>query len=244
MPSPPGSTRTASAPGRFAETLPQASGQYLPLRTPSRTVGVIGLRIRQPGRPSFDQAVLLEIFTSQVALVIERELFDEAAEQSVMLRESERLNTTLLNSISHELRTPIATISGAASILHDPNTAADPAARAELTADIQSAADRLNRLVENLLDMSRLDAGRLKLKLDWCDVGEVIGVAAQRLAACLAERPLTIQLAPNLPLVQMDFVLMEQMLVNLLDNACSYTPRGTHICIDAETRRVQRSRSW
>jgi len=219
--------------GRFTETLPQAAAQYLPLRTPSRTVGVIGIRMRQTDRPSFDQEVLIETFTSQVALVIERELLDEAAAQTIMLRESERLNTTLLNCISHELRTPLATISGAASILQDAHTSADPAARAELTADIQSAAGRLNRLVENLLDMSRLDAGRLKLKLDWCDVGEVVGVAAQRLAVCLVEHPLAIRIAPGLPLVQMDFVLMEQVLVNLLDNACNYTPAGTHLTIDA-----------
>ena len=88
-------------------------------------------------------------------------------------------------------------------------------------------------LFRSLLDMSRLDAGRLKLKLDWCDVGDVIGVAAQRIHASLANRPLGIHLAPNLPLVQMDFVLMEQVLVNLLDNACNYTPPGTPITVEA-----------
>jgi two-component system sensor histidine kinase KdpD len=217
--------------GRFTETLPEAAAQYLPLRTPSRTVGVIGLRLRQPGRPTFDQGVLLETFASQVALVIERELLDEAAQESLMLRESERLYTTLLNSISHELRTPIATIAGAASLL-DGRTDSDAAVRAELTQDIQSAANRLNRLVENLLDMSRLDAGRLKLKVDWCDVGEVIGVAVQRIRDELAGHPVAIDIAPDLPLVQMDFVLMEQVLVNLLDNAGHYTPPGTPIGVD------------
>jgi two-component system sensor histidine kinase KdpD len=171
-----------------------------------------------------------------VALVIERELLDEAAEQSLMLRESERLYTTLLNSISHELRTPIATIAGAASLL-DGEIESNPATRAELTRDIRTAADRLNRLVANLLDMSRLDAGRLRLKLDWCDVGEVIGVAAQRVEACLLPRPLEIDVPPDLPLVQMDFVLMEQVLVNLLDNACAYTPAAASITITARLAR-------
>ena len=219
--------------GRFTDTLPEASAQFWPLSTPTRIVGVIGIRMRQPGRPSFEQEVLLETFISQVALAIEREVLDEAAEQAHMLRESERLYATLLNSISHELRTPIATIAGAASGLLDPKTATDSAARSDLTQDIQSAANRLNRLVENLLDMSRLDSGRLTLKLDWCDVGEVIGVAAQRLADCLAVRPLTIHVAPDLPLVKLDFVLMEQVLVNLLDNVCNYTPPGTQVTIAA-----------
>lgn len=219
--------------GRFTDTLPLAGAQYLPLRTPSRTVGVIGIRTRQKERMSFDQEALLETFINQVALVIERELLDEAAEQSAMLRESERLYTTLLNSISHELRTPIAAITGAASSLLDPQTGASEDARTELTKNIQGAANRLNRLVENLLDMSRLESGRLRLKRDWCDVSDIIGVAVRRLENCLEGRPLTIQVTPQLPLVQVDFVLIEQALVNLLENACNYTPEGTPITVTA-----------
>lgn len=215
--------------GKFTDTLPLASAQYLPLLTPSRTVGVLGIQTLQDARLSFDQEVLLETFINQVALVIEREFLDEAAEQAAMMHESERLFTTLLNSISHELRTPIATITGASSGLQNANDTA----RGELTQDIQEAAARLNRLVENLLDMSRLDSGRLKLRLDWCDVSEVIGVAVKQVSGCLDDHPLTLQLAPDLPLIQMDFVLMEQVLVNLLDNACNYTPAGTHIEITA-----------
>ncbi len=156
-----------------------------------------------------------------------------------MLRESERLYTTLLNSISHELRTPIATIAGAASSLLNPQTGAHETVRTELTQDIQSAAERLNRLVENLLDMSRLDAGRLQLKREWCDVGEVIGVAVKRLEKDLEHHPLSIVIMPNLPLVQMDFVLMEQVLVNLLDNACNYTPMDTPIQVSASVDKQQ-----
>lgn len=219
--------------GRFTNTLPMATAQFLPLLTPNRTVGVIGIRTRQSDRLSFDQEALLETFSNQIALVIERELLDEAAEQAAMLQESERLYTTLLNSISHELRTPIATIAGASSGLLDPQTGANEKVRTQLSHDIQDAADRLNRLVENLLDMSRLDSGRLKLKRDWCDVSDVIGVAAKRSDKCFEERPLSIHIAPDLPLVRMDFVMMEQVLVNLLDNACNYTPVGTRIELSA-----------
>jgi two-component system sensor histidine kinase KdpD len=219
--------------GRFTDTLPLAGAQYLPLHTPSRIVGVIGIRTRLNERMSFDQGVLLETFINQVALVIERELLDEAAEQSAMLRESERLYTTLLNSISHELRTPIAAIMGAASSLLNPHAGVSEVGRTELVSTIQTAADRLNRLVENLLDMSRLESGRLRLKRDWCDISEIIGVAVKRFDYCFSGRPLTMRIAPQLPLIQVDFVLIEQVLVNLLDNACNYTPEGTRITIEA-----------
>lgn len=219
--------------GRFTNTLPMAASLFLPLLTPNRTVGVLGIRTRQHQRLSFDQEALLETFSNQIALVIERELLDEAAEQAAMLQESERLYTTLLNSISHELRTPLATIKGASNGLLDVNTAANETLRHQLVHDIQDSVGRLNRLVENLLDMSRLDSGRLKLKRDWCDVSDVIGVAVKQIDYCFAERPLSIQIAPQLPLVQMDFTLMEQVLVNLLDNICSYTPPGTRVKLSA-----------
>ena len=225
--------------GRFTDTLPLADAQYLPLRTPSRTVGVIGIRTRQNERLVFEQEVLLETFINQVALVIERELLDEAAEQSAMLRESERLSTTLLNSISHELRTPISTIKGATSSLLDPSTSISADARLELTHDVQSAADRLNRLVENLLDMSRLESGRLRLKREWCDISDIIGVAVKRIDYCAASHSIQIQIEPNLPLIEVDFVLIEQVLVNLLDNACNYTPAGKTITIEVHTRQKQ-----
>lgn len=220
--------------GRFTETLNIAEAQYHPLRTPRRTVGVIGICTRQTTRLSFDQAALLETFINQVSLVIEREILDEAAEQAAMLRESERLYSTLFNSISHELRTPIAAVMGAVSSLQDRQTVADPVLRDQLTGDIHSAAERLNGLVENLLDMSRLESGRLVLKQDWCDIGDLIGVVVKRLEARFAQHPLKVEVRPDVPLLQIDFVLLEQALVNVVENACAYTPAGAPIRIDAE----------
>ena len=215
--------------GRFTETLAAAEAKYLPLLTPGETVGVLAVRARKNEPLTVDEEALLDTFARQVALIIERELLDEAAEQSAMLRESERLYSTLLNSISHELRTPIATIVGAASSLTDPNVNA--AAHGALISDIQTAAERLNQLVANLLDMTRLESGRLKLKLEWCDIGDLIDVAVSTTAPRLTGHPLTLSLAPDLPLLQTDFVLMEQVLVNLLDNVARYTPPGTPVLI-------------
>jgi two-component system sensor histidine kinase KdpD len=218
--------------GRFTDTLPLATFQFSPLLTSSRTVGVIGIRFRRNQRLNADDAALLETFINQIALVIERELLDEAAQQSAMMRESERLYTTLLNSISHELRTPIATIKGAASGLM--RWLPPEGDGMMLVGDVQSASDRLNRLVENLLDMSRLESGRLQIKRDWCDVGEIIGVAAKSFETCNRDHVLEISLSPDLPLIQVDFVLIEQVLVNLLENACTYSPSGKPVRVSAE----------
>ncbi len=217
--------------GRFTDTLSAADATYLPLLTPSGTVGVLAVRTRKNERLSVDEEALLDTFARQVALVIQREMLDEAAEQSAMLRESERLHNTLLNSISHELRTPISTIVGASSSLLNPNISSE--SRKTLLGDLQAAADRLNRLVENLLDMTRLESGLLKLKLEWCDIGDLINVALSSTSKRLVDHPVTLNVAPDLPLVQLDFVLMEQVLVNLLDNAASYTPPGTPVEISA-----------
>lgn len=210
--------------GRFTSTLPSAAAQYLPLRTPHRTVGVLGVRLKGERPPTFDQRVLLETFASQIALGIERELLDEAAAQATLLHESERLYTTLLNSISHELRTPLAAIAGSANSLRNPQTWTQEPARAALLQDIDDSVARLNRLVENLLDMSRLESGRIALKRDWCDVREIVGAAVRRMDDCLQDHPLTLELQSDLPLIQLDFVLIEQVLMNLLHNACVYTP--------------------
>jgi two-component system, OmpR family, sensor histidine kinase KdpD len=220
--------------GRHTDTLPGANARYLPLVTPSGTLGVIGVRRRiAQGVLEVEREVLLEALVNTVALVIERERLDEAAEQAAMLREAERLYTALLNSISHELRTPIATIAGASSSLMNPQTGAHEESRLALTSDIQDAAERLNNLVENLLDMSRLDSGHLTLKRDWTDVCDLIGVAVRRMQKRHTQHPISVDCPPDLPLVSLDFVLMEQVIVNLLDNACKYTPPGVAVRVNA-----------
>ena len=225
---------TGKSTGRFTDTLPLAEAQYVPLRAPNGTVGVMGVRARDNRRPTLDQQNLLETFARQIALAIERERLEESDEHTRMVLESERLYKTLLNSVSHELRTPIATISGAASSLLDARTVANPDTRATLINEIQDGVDRLNRVVENLLDMTRLESGMLKLNMQWCDVSDLINMAVNHTKRDLANHEVILEIAPDLPLVCVDYVLLEQALVNLLHNAAVHTPPGTRVRVTAE----------
>jgi two-component system sensor histidine kinase KdpD len=215
--------------GCFTDTLPFASARWLPLMTPNGVVGVMGVGILE--QLSIDQTTLLETFASQIALAIEREMLNEAAARASLVAKSEQLYKTLLDSVSHELRTPIAAITGAATTLMDSKTAEQADTRNALIEEIRLAADRLNRLVENLLDMTRLESGMLKLRLDWCDVGDLISVTLNRLKPFLEQHQVVVDLPLKLPLVRLDFVLIEQALHNLIHNSAVYTPRGTRIRI-------------
>ncbi|HEY3290158.1 MAG TPA: ATP-binding protein, partial [Anaerolineae bacterium] len=219
--------------GRFTDTLPKAEAEWLPLRAQKDVVGVMGLRTHEGRQLSTDQQMLLETFARQVALAIERERLDEAAEHTRVVLESERLYKTLLNSVSHELRTPIATITGAASSLQDDKINHDPARWSTVVNEIQGAANRLNRVVENLLGMTRVESGRLKPKLEWCDVSDLISVTVNRMKPDFTQHELVVDVASDLPLVQIDFVMMEQALLNLLHNAVVHTPPGTRVRVTA-----------
>lgn len=157
----------------------------------------------------------------------------DAAHRAQLRVESERLRSTLLSSVSHDLRTPLATITGAASSLVDGADRLDPAVRRELLQAIHEEAERLNRLVNNLLDMTRLESGALQVRKEWHPLEEIVGSALARLGKRLGDRPVTTRLAPEMPLVPLDDVLMEQVLINVLDNAVKYTPAGTPIEISA-----------
>jgi len=148
------------------------------------------------------------------------------------LAQSEKLRTTLFNSISHELKTPLASIMGAVTGLLEENDIYRPEDRRALLQTVKEGALRMNRLVGNLLDMARLESGMMKLKLEWCDIQEIIGVAIQRMHDILLERKIDIEIPQKLPLIKADFTLIEQVLVNLLDNAVKYSPVGTAIGIN------------
>ena len=225
--------------GRGTDTLPSAEGLHLPLVAGEHAVGVLSLRFRDPAPLGADQRELLDAFVRQIALVLDRQRLRDAEQQAKLVAESEKLSKTLLNSISHEIRTPIAAITSAASSLAEPRDGGPTAFQRNMVAEIQEAAGRLNRLVGNLLDITRLEAGRVRAKLDWCDVADLVQVTLKQIEKDLARHKVTVQLAPGLPLVRMDYVLMQQVLTNLLLNAAVHTPPGTSVqlgaAIDADT---------
>jgi two-component system sensor histidine kinase KdpD len=220
--------------GLGTDTLAGADGLYLPLGASRGTVGVLGVRPAQPRRfLSPDQLHLLETFANQTAVAIERaQLADEAQRAQVQI-ETERLRNSLLSSVSHDLRTPLTVITGSASSLLEGEAAFDASTRRELLQTIFDEGNRLNRLVANLLDMTRLEAGTIHVQKEWQPLEEVVGAALGRLEPRLQGRPVSVSLPADLPLVPLDSVLIEQVLVNLLENALIYTLGDSPIDITA-----------
>ena len=157
----------------------------------------------------------------------------EQARRAQVLEATDKLQTALLNSISHDLRTPLVSITGALSTLEDEDTALDAGTRRALIENAREEAERLNRLVGNLLDMTRLEAGAMKVRREPADVQDLVGSALAQLGARLEGHPVSVQMPEGLPLVQLDFVLMVQLLYNLLDNALKYSPAGAPIEVSA-----------
>ncbi len=219
--------------GFSTDTLPSAEATYLPLNTPSGCVGVIGLRAKNRRELSLQQRNLLENFIGQIAVVLDRQRLRDADQVAKLVSESERLSKSLLDSVSHELRTPLAAITSAANGLAELGKTDNPELRQSLTAEITEGSRRLNRLVGNLLDMTRLQSGRTKARMEWCDVGDLVNVSLRGLTKELSKHRVTSSVAPDLPLVKMDFVLMEDALTNLLFNAALHTPPGTNVAVSA-----------
>jgi two-component system sensor histidine kinase KdpD len=220
--------------GRGTDTLPAAFVRYLPLKTARGAVGVLGVRPSDPNRyltPA--QRQLLEAFASQAALAIERCQLSGAVRQAEVMQVTERLQSALLNSISHDLRTPLVSITGALSSLQEDEERLAPEVRRSLVANAREEVERLNRLVGNLLDMSRLAAGALHLHPEPDDVQDLVGSALMQLGERVGNRPVDVTLPDDLPLVLVDDALMVQVLVNLVDNALKYAPPGSPIEITA-----------
>lgn len=219
--------------GLGTQSLPGAPMYYLPLKAPMRTRGVLALLPSQK-RLLFqpEQARLLETFAAQIALALERVHYVEVAREALVRMESERLRNGLLSALSHDLRTPLTVLAGLADSLSLAGPPLPPA-QAEIAQAIRTESLRTGTLVNNLLDMARLQEGHVQLKREWQPLEEVIGAALQTLAIPLARHEVTVDLPTDLPLLELDSVLMERVFCNLLENAAKYAPVGSRIEIGA-----------
>ena len=217
--------------GRSTDTLPDAEAYHIPLVTQNGAYGVISVKNISGNSFTIDQDNFLQNICYQLSSALEREKMNESIRSTQLHAESERLQGILLNSISHELRTPLTTISGAASGLLDDTISAIPETRIALSLEIKKASDRLNRLVDNLLDMSRIESGTLSLKRQIYYAGDLVSVALRTLEDELSGHKVSTDISADLPMASFDFALMEQALVNILHNAAVHTPQGSEINI-------------
>jgi two-component system, OmpR family, sensor histidine kinase KdpD len=228
--------------GHGTDTLPASVCLVLPLKAPMRLRGVLAV---EPGSTSGDRRVLgpeqrrlLDTCASLLAISIERIHYIEVAQKSTVQIESERLRNSLLSAISHDLRTPLASLVGLADTL-DLTQPPPTGQQREIATSIRQSALRMNALVNNLLDMARLEAGAVQLHRAWQPLEEVVGSALAACAPALAGRPISVRLADDLPLLDLDAVLIERVFVNLLENAAKFTPAGSAIEIAARTEGEQ-----
>ena len=220
--------------GSGTDTLPGASALYLPLVGSTGPIGVVAVRPKDTGLLlDPEQLHLLESLVNQVALAIERTRLSDEAQQAHVRVETERMRNAILSSVSHDLRTPLATITGAASSLLDERSPLNANDRLELSRSIYREADRLDRLLKNLLDMMRIEAGAVQLNKEWHPLDEIVGAALSRLEERLKDVTVRTTFPPDLPMVQIDGVLMEQVVINLLENAAKYAPSGSVIEVSA-----------
>ena len=215
----------SSKAGKFTDTLPSTNYTFYPLSGTNNNMGVIA--VEHPNIFTQGEEQFWEAFLSQISGKYEREYLRNAARKAYILNESDKLYKTLFNSISHELRIPVATIMGYSDLLL--SQPYPEVSKQNLYAEINTASIRLNRLIENLLNMSRLESGRIKPHPDWCDINDLANKVTDNLKQELSHFRFTVVIPANLPLVEIDFGLMEQVLHNLVLNATQYAPHGTNI---------------
>ena len=231
--------REVRALGRFTGELTGLECMFLPMLRADQVLGVFVVRLpAEVVKLTVAQRDLIDGFTALIAMLVEREQLCAAREREKLLAESERLHRTILDCVSHELKTPLSVLRTAGEKIDTP----DGERRSILAREIRTATQRLDHLVANLLNQTRLESGRLQPEMDWCEVQEIIGVARRAVGAALDCRPIKIEIAPDMPLFMADAALLEQVIANLLLNATRYTPAGTAIAlsagVDASTDRI------
>ncbi|MBK7228781.1 MAG: sensor histidine kinase KdpD [Ignavibacteriales bacterium] len=217
--------------GKFTDTLSDADATYYPIKSKSGNLGVFGIKTENNEEFTFDQEEFFINFITQISNAVEREYLNQIAKQSIVTVESEKLYKTLFNSISHELKTPITSIIAATSSLEQENQVNSNKIQSSLIQEIRIAVGRLNRLVENLLDMARLESGKLKLKYTWNGISDVLNSVAARMKEELKTNNLEIKIEGEVPIFQYDFGLIEQALINVIHNSIIYSPQNSIIFI-------------
>lgn len=223
----------AAPAGLGTDTLPSVGLLFVPLIAAGELVGVLGVRPAEAGRRFLpEQLRLIETVAGQLALVVERVQAADLARENQLRYEREKLRSALLSAVSHDLRTPLAAIAGAGSTLAEEGDL-HPDTRRELAESIVAETDRLNRLVANLLDMTRLDAGSMQLDRDWHPLEDLVGGVLHRLRRLLANHRIAVEISPAVGLVYVDELLLHQVLTNLVENALRFAPQGTAIKVGA-----------
>jgi two-component system sensor histidine kinase KdpD len=231
----------ASEVGQGSVTPPQFQQQpdsritaFVPLRAANRTIGVLAVARKKSGHPfTATERTILATFAGQAAVALERLRLLREADRADMLDRADRLKSALMSAVSHDLRTPLASIMASVTSLLEPDIRWDEQTRQDFLQGIYDEARRLNVMVGNLLDMSRIEGGELRPEKDWYSIAEVIEAVVQRLEPGLVNYPMTIDIQENLPLTLLDFSEIDQVLTNLLENIVKYTPPGTPVHISA-----------
>ncbi len=220
--------------GLSTSTLPAANALYVPLFGAKAVIGVLAIRPSDIDRfLAPEQLHLLETFGNQIAIALERAQLADDNERARLQVKAEQLRNSLLSSVSHDLRTPLATITGAASTIMEGSTSLTVEKCRDMAAEIFHESERLNRLVGNLLDMTKVQSGNLKVRKEWCPIDEIIGAALSYVDDRLSGRQVRILIPSELPLIPVDSILIQQVLVNLLENALKYTPAGSELVLRA-----------
>lgn len=216
--------------GLGTDTFPAAKALYLPMIASSGVVGVVGV-LPEESENGFDPDDIrhLESFANQAAMALERVMLAKEAQEERLKAEAQNVRNAFLSSISHDLRSPLAVVAGAASTLLEKEASLDRAARLELLHTIHEETDRLERIIRNVLNLTRLESGAITVCKEWQPLEEIIGVVLNRFSDRFRERPLELKIPPDLPLIPFDTLLMEQVLANLTENASRHTPTGTPV---------------
>ncbi len=211
--------------GHFTDTLPSSKHTFYPLYGATLKTGVVAIELA--ARLKGDKEIFWDTFITQISNAIEREFLNKIARRAQLLNESDKLYNTLFNSISHEFRIPVATIMGASDALMSQDYPQE--IQKEFYGEINKASERLNRLIENLLNMSRLESGRITPRFEWCEVNDLANEVVKNLQKELEEYNVEVVISPDTPMVKLDFGLTEQVLYNLVYNATQHTPKGSTI---------------